>query len=250
MRVFPLNTKNLLLASSLTVCAAMPVFSYAFPELDLGAVQPIFGVDVQHRNMEFQEGFGENLWKQTYPQTNLYAGMRFGRYFGFVLGHENSKTRTQTVNLSVGETFLGLPIGLPVTQSETFRGSSDIKGTYAQLMGYYPIGFLKSTELFLGIGAIHNKITLEQQALGNDDDPLTPAAIGEFYRNYSASNTRAKVELGLQKIICHHFGLRAVLGWEQTSGFKNIKPVQIPEAEENINLNDTWTVGMGFFWVF
>ena len=250
MPVFTLNAKNLVLASSLTVCAAMPVFSYAFPELDLGAVQPIFGVDVQHRNMEFQEGFGENLWKQTYPQTNLYAGMRFGRYFGFVLGHENSKTRTQTVNLSVGDTLLGVPIGFPATQSLTFRGSSDIKGTYAQLMGYYPIGFLKSTELFLGIGAIRNKITLDQQTLAIDNEPLAPTDIGTLYANYKASNTRAKVELGLQKIICHHFGLRAVLSWEQTSGFNNIKPVQRPDAKQNVTLNDTWTVGAGFFWIF
>jgi opacity protein-like surface antigen len=234
--MFHVNVKNLVLASAVAVCAATPSLSQAFPDLDLGAFHPIIGVDGQYRYMEFQNGFGDNLWKETYPQANLYAGLRFGSYFGFVVGHENSKTRDQTVNLSPGETFLGTN---PFVGATAIRGSSDIKGTYAQVMGYYPLSFLKSTEVFLGIGAIHNKIHLEYQFLD-----------GSTSRNFNESDTHAKVEFGIQKIICNHFGLRAVAGWENTEEFENLKPVENPGAATSVNLHDTWTVGAGFFWIF
>ena len=240
-----LNTKNLVLASAVAICAATPSLSQALPDLDLGSFHPVFGVDAQARRMEFQDGFGDNLWKQNYPQANLYAGLRFGSYFGLVVGHENSKTKTQTVNLDNSEIFLGEPAAAGAG-STTFRGSSDIKGTYAQLMGYYPIPFLKATEVFLGVGAIHNKIRLERQTLVFNNAPL----IGAAYRNYQESDTHAKVEVGIQKIICNHFGLRAVFGWEKTSAFENLKPVQNPNDTRIVNLNDSWTAGAGFFWVF
>ncbi len=244
-----LNAKNLVLASAVAICAATPSLSQALPDLDLGSFHPIFGVDAQARRMEFQDGFGDNLWKQNYPQANLYAGLRFGSYFGLVVGHENSKTKTQTVTLDNSEIFLGAPVGAGAG-SETFRGSSDIKGTYAQLMGYYPIPFLKATEVFLGVGAIHNKIRLEHQTLAVNNAPILPNLAGGEYFNYQESDTHAKVEVGIQKIICNHFGLRAVFGWEKTSAFKNLKPVQFPNATRNVNLNDSWTAGAGFFWVF
>lgn len=234
--MFQVNIKNLLLASAVAVCAATPSLSQALPDLDFGPFHPLFGIDGQYRNMEFQEGFGDNLWKETYPQANLYGGLRFGSYFGVVVGHENSKTRDQTVNLNAGETFLGTTLGLRTA----YRGSSDIKGTYVQLMGYYPLSFMKATEIFLGIGAIHNKLHLEYQALDGAPDN----------RHWNETDTHAKVEFGVQKIICNHFGLRVVGGWENTSAFENLKPVEVPASVSNVNLNDTWTVGAGFFWIF
>ena len=239
--MFHVNVKNLILASAIAVCAASPSLSQAFPDLDFGPFHPILGVDGQHRNMGFQSGFGDNLWKETYPQANLYAGLRFGSYFGLVVGHENAKTRTQTVKLSPGELVLGRTIGAAF---ETHRASGDIKGTYAQIMGYYPLKFLKSTEVFLGLGAIHNKITLEEQLIA-----INALSVHEE-QNYHDTDTHAKFEFGVQKIICNHFGLRAVVGWENTSAFENLKPIQTPNSTENVNLNDTWTVGAGFFWIF
>lgn len=235
--MFQVNIKNLLLASAVAICAATPSLSQALADLDFGPFHPLFGVDGQHRKMKFQEGFGDNLWKETYPQTNLYAGLRFGSYFGFVVGHENSKSRSQNVRLSPGEAFLGQPLAA----FTNFRTSTEIKGTYAQVMGYLPISFIKSTELFLGIGAIHNKLNLEFQVLDG---------LGINDRNYQDTDTHAKVEFGIQKIICNHFGLRVVGGWENTSSFEKLKPVQAPAAVTEVNLNDTWTVGAGFFWLF
>lgn len=240
--MFQVNIKNLVLASAVAVCAATPSLSQALPDLDFGPFHPLLGVDGQYRKMKFQEGFGDNLWKETYPQANLYAGVRFGSYFGFVVGHENSKTRDQTVNLNTGETFLGVPL-LAVN---TIHGSSDIKGTYAQVMGYYPLSFMKSTELFLGVGAIHNKINLEYQVFALNNIGLANPTT----KNYQETDTHAKIEFGIQKIICNHFGLRGVVGWENTSSFDQLKSVQTPNEAQEVNLNDTWTVGAGFFWIF
>lgn len=237
-----LDLKKLVLASAVVFCASVPSISQAFPDLDYGPFHPILGADFQHRDMEFQDGFGDNLWKETYPQMNLYLGMRFGSYFGFVVGHENSKTRSQTVQLSPGETLLGIPLG---ANFETHQTSGDIKGTYAQIMGYYPIPFFKSTEIFLGVGAIHNRLNLEDQLIAENN-----VFIPVIERTYHESDTHAKIELGVQKIICNHFGLRIVGGWENTSEFKNLKPIQVPTAATEVNLKDTWTVGAGFFWIF
>lgn len=239
--MFHVNVKNLVLASAVAVCAATPSLSQALPDLDFGPFHPLLGFDAQQRHMKFQDGFGDNLWKETYPQGNIYGGLRFGSYFGIVVGHENSKTRDQTVNLAVGERFLGAQL----VANTAIRGSSDIKGTYAQLMGYYPLGFMDSTEVFLGIGAIHNKLRLEYQFL---DGAVLPD--GTNSRSYSETDTHAKVEFGVQKIICNHFGLRVVGGWENTSAFDNLKPVESPPSTSNVNLKDTWTVGAGFFWLF
>lgn len=228
------NFKKLVLASAVAICAAAPSISKAFPELDFGPFHPILGADLQHREMKFEDGFGDNLWKETYPQINLYAGLRFGTYFGLVVGHENSKTRSQTVNLAVGETLLGVP----VNATGAFNGTSDIKGTYAQLMGYLPISFLNSTELFLGVGAIHNRLHLERQVI----EPVP----GDVFV-YDDSNTHAKIEVGVQKIICNHFGLRVVGGWENTNKFDNLQ--SDISSSRVAKLKDTWTVGAGFFWI-
>jgi opacity protein-like surface antigen len=240
-----IDLKKLVLASAVAFCASAPSLSQAFPDLDYGPFHPILGADFQHRNMEFEDGFGDNLWKETYPQVNLYVGMRFGSYFGFVVGHENSKTRSQTVQLSTGERLLGVPLG----GTSTFHASSDIKGTYAQIMGYLPLSFLNSTELFLGIGVIHNKLNLEYQFIGDAGGLFE---IPDLF-DYHETDTHAKVELGIQKIICNHFGLRAVAGWENTSEFNNLRTDQNPSAANSlrqVNLKDTWTVGAGFFWIF
>ncbi len=236
--MFQVNVKNLVLASAVAVCAATPSLSQALIDSDYGPFHPVIGFDAQHRHMHFEEGFGDNLWKETYPQGNIYAGLRFGSYFGIMVGHENTKTRDQTVNISPTDTFLGQ---LPFAAATAIRGSSDIKGTYAQIMGYLPISWfnLNSTELFLGIGAIHNKLRLEFQLLDGSDS-----------RHYAESDTHAKVEFGVQKIICNHFGLRVVGGWENTSSFDDLKPVEFPDSISNVNLKDTWTIGAGFFWVF
>jgi hypothetical protein len=236
-----INKKNAALSFLIAACIALPALSHALPDMDLGRFHPLIGVDIQHRNMEFKTDFGDNLWKETYPQANLYLGLRYGSYFGFVVGHENSKTRSQTVNLSPGETFLGVPL----TDGLTLHASGDIKGTYAQLMGYYPVPFLKSTELFLGLGIIHNKMDLDDEIIAINDVAQNPPLLFTT----PASDTHAKIEVGIQKIICNHFGLRAVAGWENTSEFKNIRALQALTDPRHLDLKDTWTVGAGFFWI-
>jgi hypothetical protein len=227
----------------LPVCSSLAAVDY--PTGDLGIVRPFFGVDAQHRHMEFEKNFGHELFPEHFPQYNLFAGVRVGQYFGVAVGHENSRTRKANTSIDTGATLLGLA----QIVDEGHRSSAKIKGTYAEVMGFLPLDFMKakSTELFLGLGYIHNKLTLENltvEALGG------PVGGPDFEDHYAENDDHFRGELGIQKIICNHLGLRLSLSYENTSRFKHLKPVEFPEATTNVNLKNSWATGLGFFWVF
>ncbi len=210
-----------------------------------GCIRPFVGAEGQHRNMQFAEPFGEELFKENYAQYNLYTGLRWGKHFGVAIGHENSNTRKRTKSFAAGSAFLGEILGF----QETHEASSEIKGNYIELLGFIPLDRLnmRKTELYAGVGMIKNKLTLEDITT-HVANVLVPG--GPLQDNYHSKKNNLRAELGLQKTFYNHFGIRASLSWEKTSRFRNLKPDEAPNADLIVNLKNTWSTGAGFFWIF
>lgn len=207
-----------------------------------GCIRPFVGAEGQHRNMQFAEPFGEELFKENYAQYNLYTGLRWGKHFGVAIGHENSNTRKRTKSFAAGSALLGEILA----NQETHEGVSEIKGNYFQLLGFVPLDSLnmRNTELYAGLGYQRNKLKLEDNLTVFAGIPV----LNE--RHYDVHKNQPRAEMGLQKTFANHFGLRFSLSWEKTSTFRNLKPIENPNADSIINLKNTWSTGLGIFWIF
>lgn len=230
---------------SATLCLLPFSTSMAIKLEGLGEIRQQIGIEGQHRNTEFAQPFGEELFKDNYAQYNLYVAVRWSEHFGIAIGHENSNTRKRTKSFAAGSALLGTILA----DQEIHEGSSEIKGNYVELLGFIPLDSLnmRKTELYAGVGIIRNKLTLEDIVTQINGVPVAGADFQNFYHN---KKNNPRVELGLQKTFYNHFGLRASLSWEKTSRFRNLKPNELPNAETIVNLKNTWSTGAGFFLVF
>src|ERR1043165_1911699 len=68
------------------------------------------GLDGQLRRMRFKEGFGDNLLKKSYPQGNVYAGIKLSDHTGIEFGYESTVERSCTATLESGQCAAGLAI--------------------------------------------------------------------------------------------------------------------------------------------
>lgn len=208
----------------------------------VGEIKQFIGIEGQHRQMPFAQPFGEELFKENYAQYNLYAGIRWSQHFGLAIGHENSNTRKRTKSFAAGSALLGEILA----NQETHEGSSEIKGNYIELLGFIPLDSLnmRFTEFYAGVGFIRNKLNLEDNLTVFAGVPVVDE------RHYDEHKNQPRAEIGIQKTIANHFGLRLSLSWEKTSTFRNLKPVENPNADSIVNLKNTWSTGAGFFWIF
>lgn len=52
-------------------------------------VKPSLGFDVGTYSQPFEAGFGEEQFRKHYPDTQIYAAVKFFEYFGLEAGYEH-----------------------------------------------------------------------------------------------------------------------------------------------------------------
>src|SRR5262249_39345466 len=150
--------------------------------------------------------------------------------------------RNRNITINDGDTFLGL-VQLPGTGPFNQLTETKITGTHVELMAYAPVCPRYDIDLFASGGIVRNKLSLRDTFISVDNVPFEPPLV----RTYDVKHTHARFSFGAQKTFCNHFGIRALIGWENTSRFKNLKPLEVPDSDTNVKAKNSIIYSIGVF---
>lgn len=200
------------------------------------------GVDGQMRSMGFEDRFGDNLFAKHLGQYDVYGGVRLFRYFGLMLGYEKTSNKGRSVVINEGEEYLGILL-LPGDGIEGHRTQTEIKGVHFDLMGFFPLCPKYNVDIFATAGLTRNHLRLEDNFFSQDGFPLVPVVLN----HWDAKKTMSRFTAGLQSVFFEHVGIRAMVGWENTSKFKDLKPLENPASLTILKSKNSFVYGVGLF---
>src|SRR5579872_3435923 len=93
-------------ALALTATTSVAHYGHSFWDDVRYDVRPFLGVDIQERDMDFQERFGDNIWADDFTQFDVYGGIRIFHYLGLSVGYEKSNTKDRDFTINDGDTYL------------------------------------------------------------------------------------------------------------------------------------------------
>lgn len=206
---------------------------------------PYIGLDAQGRHVDFNNRFGGNVFKKDYPQGNLYFGTKLTQFFGLEAGYEWTKRMHRTVSLGTSEAVFGVPVRATAAPS-TIRGKSKFDGWHANVIGFLPVTDDCCTELFASLGIVQMRAAFEGIAIAAGVDTIDPQE-SIFFRQ---TKTIARANLGIQTKIVDAFGIRASIGWENTSRIRPfVNDIASPLATQ-IKVKDSFIYGLGISYTF
>lgn len=169
---------------------------------------PVVGVDYYQANMRLKNNWDRFIPKSNYPGATGYIGIRFASCWGLELGYDGSATLSR--NFHVRSDISG----------RTINGRAQTRriGGHLDLMGYLPIDCNDCFELFgaVGYGYIKPKVNFELNRESDRNDLLQTIK--------GKGNSVARVGLGANYMMTDCVGLRAKVGYENTSGLKFTAP--------------------------
>lgn len=219
-----MNKKLALLAAPVVMLAAT-----AATAENLWGITPLFGADAQWRHMDFQRGFGENVFRHNYPQGDVYVGLKFNDYIGIQAGYEATSRKTETVTLLAPVTVNGVvlastPGAVAKLDSVQFSSTARIKGPHLDLVGYLPISDEYKVQLVGSVGIANLKATIYRQTntvtrTVNNRQISTPTSTPPV--RFHGRKTVLRLVGGVQHYIADYVGVRAIVGWEDTKRLQN-----------------------------
>ncbi len=230
------------------VCALAGFAATASADWDnCWCITPYVGLDAQGRHVAFDNRFGNNLFKKDYPQGNAYVGFKFTRCFGLEFGYEWTKRMHRQVSLNSNEFSLGAPLaGLPAPT--TIKSKAKFDGWHANLVGFLPITDDCCTELFGSVGIVQLRAFFERRTISNGTGPLNNG-LG-FITHLRDNRTLARANLGIQTKIVDAFGLRASIGWENTSKIRPFATNSDAPSITQVKARDSFIYGIGISYTF
>jgi hypothetical protein len=175
-----------------------------------GDVFPFMGFDYYQVFMKGNRDWGSTFPK-SYPGATLYIGTKFHENFGLEIGADWSAKKSQKDNY-LQSTFMKNqtnPTGLST--------STNLKrnGAHLDLITYLPI--VDSLELtgHIGVGWVHPKVEIATN-FGSSSSQMASALVT------TTGKTKALVRLaiGLNYMVTEMVGIRAKLGWENSSALR------------------------------
>jgi len=206
---------------------------------------PYAGIDMQYRYMSYDKKQGDNVFKKTFPQANIYAGFRVNDYVGVELGYEITATRTRQVLLSPGQYEVG---GDPIERGAflSIIGVSRLHGLHTNLVGFYPIlDYCPNLKLIGSIGVSNLRIILESIPVADEAGPIPPG--DPYTRTYVARRNVLRLGGGFQHMVTPCVGLRGMINWEETSRFRHILPKQPATPDIYAVVKNSYSVSFGIF---
>lgn len=201
---------------------------------------PYAGMDAQVRHMKWASGFGDNIFRNDYPQGNVYAGLKLHNYLGIELGYELTAMHNRQVALGANNQIFGQAI---VNPPNFWSSKFQIKGWHAGVLGFFPILCKEyKLELIAGVGISRTKIFHSAFLISDAVNLLNP--LGSF-TTFTASKSLAKLSFGAQHMFSECYGLRFLLGWLNTNRFGRIVSRESPR--ESVDVNSSWQYGLGLF---
>jgi len=167
---------------------------------------PYVGADVQYRSMDFQSGFGDNLFSHHEPQGNVYVGAKLHEYFGVEAGFESTTRQNKTSTLRIGGSNLGVPVTAAISR---YNVTSRIRGSHLSLVGFLPICDQNRLKLIGLAGAAALKASFKVVNFYSTG-VLTPM------QEFDKRKIVLRLGAGLEHMFACHWGLRGTVIWENT----------------------------------
>jgi len=202
------------------------------------------GADSQLRITKFKKDFGENIFKNTYPQGNIYVGFMLSDNIGVEGGFESTTERVCYSTLLNGDCCAGRHVPSILSPS-FFKTKLRIKGPHIGLILFhpikdYPIKLLGS----IGISAVKGTAEIKGITLGSPPiEGLTRALSKhkEALRFMGGAQYTAKSGLGFRATISFIKTRRIVIKKSDTH-----PSIQIPM----VKLRDSIAYGLGVLYEF
>lgn len=172
--------------------------------------KPYVGADVGAQSMDWETGFGDFHFKDSYGSGNLNLGVLLHPYFAIEMGYEHmrAQTRTSYYNQGVATPVLGFT-SFGGAGPQNYVSDAEVGGFNLSAVFTYPVA--ESTNLFVTLGAnwaeLNVSTTLFDQTLLNTRPVYWHSdrhAIGRF-------------GAGIRHNILPNFGARLYYLWEKTS---------------------------------
>jgi hypothetical protein len=206
---------------------------------------PIYysGVDIQRRFMKFKDGYGSSTLMPGLPQSNIYGGIRFNRYFGLEVGYAETVTGRRQVTLHAGNMSAGMPIPEMLDQI-VFVSTIKIQGPHIGMVGFYPV-YKERLELFASIGIDFLKGTSTRRTVRVADIPINRT------RTMVGRKQVPRLCVGVQYRLVDRLWIRGAVGVVATHKLNmrandNVPGIYLPQ----IKPRSSKIVGIGLMWEF
>lgn len=221
-------------------------------------LKPYVGIDQQVRHIQFDSGFGDNLFHKNYLQSNLFAGIKFNEFFGVEVGYEWTYRRTRSARVPEGEILLGqlVPRGLNDTVN-----SFKIEGFHISLLGDFQVPKHDKLHFTVRVGLARLKSNLIFRPIGvsgievdedGDEFPFaqinSDAEIAENSLSFTSKKVVLRVGAGIQYNLTQHVTIRGTIDWENTAKFDQL--VAIKSSPLRAGLKNSINYGIGLSWLF
>jgi opacity protein-like surface antigen len=205
-------------------------------------IKPYVGADAEWRHMNFQKGFGNNLFTHNYPQGNFYLGAQFNKYLAVEAGYEKTEGKTRTSILQTGDIQAGVLIDDPDT---TLRENStgQIKGLHVNVIGLLPLCEAYRLQLIGMVGVTRLKSKLIKTITHIDNVVI----LDDLSTHFKAKKSIFRLGAGLQHMINCNWGVRAMVKWEAS---KKLKMIGIENPELSIRPKNSFIYSIGAFYRF
>lgn len=205
-------------------------------------IRPYAGVDAQWRHMKYLAGLGDNLFRNGYPQGNIYAGLRIHDFFGVEAGFETTPTRTRTAVVSDGA-LLGVSVA-ELAPPTINLAKNRVKAWHTGVMGYFPVcdWIGNPIELLGYVGQARVKVMYQNVTVYNANGPQNYlTSVRTFMRRRSV----LKLGIGSQYTFGTS-GVRFLLSYENTRMFNNLKSNE-PSARMRLSMRNSLIYSIGVF---
>jgi hypothetical protein len=240
MRLFTHHLSKIGLLTSLVLAATSTQASVKW------SVYPYLGADAQIRNTSWAGGLGDNLFKKSSPQGNVYAGFRFCDYLGLEAGYEATVPRVTKNTLTPGSLFLGQPFPPTFSGPVLAEGKFEINGWHGSLTGFIPL--TKCGNLFGTIGVAHLHARHWATLIGQGSIAGGALNQASLQSRFSNKKTVTRITGGYERLLGDCTGIRLSLGWENTNRFKNLRNKN--NQFDKISIKNSWNYGLGAFTKF
>ncbi len=206
---------------------------------------PYAGFDLGMRRMEYSNTYGGQAFVKNYAQGNLFVGTKLNPNVGVELGYTQTNNRKKSYTLSPGESAFTGAVVAAGTKLDV-KTKSRVSGFNVSVLGFYPID--DCNEVIGAIGLASQKVRLSMQPLGDENGAFTVPAQQLSLRTISKSKTILTARLGVEHKFTDNLGVRALVGWENTSRFKKLQSK--PVASAFATAKDSVTGNVGVVWHF
>jgi hypothetical protein len=182
----------------------------------------------------------DNIVKKKYQGTNAYIGARFFQNAGIELGYDWQKTRMNTHVFSNGEPWFGNNATNVVSNIRV-----KLKGFHVDLNGYVPVA--ESFDIIGSVGLGFWKPTLNiavSEATPNVMDSIISS------KGNGKRKTVARLRVGAQYMLTCILGVRALVGWDNTSRIRLNANALDNTDSINKPLKDQTSASVGAFLTF